>query len=173
VVIDLIEMGRWHLGDRDILIVFDAGYDAPRMAHLLTGLPVKVLGRMRMDRVMPKPLPDPRISPPQGGGLRSTARSSVSPNRHLGRPGRGHGAGHQPVRNRPRAGLAPHPPEAHALQVSPLTDTLTPMLLDLEASSPARRRVAAHMADVLLDCVRFPMPRSKPRGNRLRGWGCW
>jgi hypothetical protein len=47
VVMDMIEMGRWHIGDRDILIVFDAGYDAPRMSHLLHGLPVEVLGRMR------------------------------------------------------------------------------------------------------------------------------
>lgn len=57
VVEDLIEMGRWHLGDRDILIVFDADYDAPRMAHLLAGLPVEVLGRMRSDRVMRRPTP--------------------------------------------------------------------------------------------------------------------
>ncbi len=57
VVEDLIEMGRWHVGDRDILIVFDAGYDAPRMAHLLAGLPVEVLGRMRSDRVMRRPTP--------------------------------------------------------------------------------------------------------------------
>lgn len=48
VVKDLIDMGRWHVGDiapcprrcRDILVVFDAGYDAPRMAYLLEGLPV-------------------------------------------------------------------------------------------------------------------------------------
>ncbi|MFF3557847.1 NF041680 family putative transposase [Streptomyces tsukubensis] len=57
VVTDLVEMGRWHTGDRDILIVFDAGYDAPRMAHLLAGLPVEVLGRMRADRVMRRPAP--------------------------------------------------------------------------------------------------------------------
>ncbi|MFD9428696.1 MULTISPECIES: NF041680 family putative transposase [unclassified Streptomyces] len=67
VVTDLIEMGRWKPGDRDILVVFDAGYDAPRMAHLLAGLPVEVLGRMRTDRVMRKPVPAPWISPPQGG----------------------------------------------------------------------------------------------------------
>ncbi|WUI78755.1 transposase [Streptomyces sp. NBC_00400] len=67
VVEDLIDMGRWKTGDRDILIVFDAGYDAPRMAHLLAGLPVEVLGRMRTDRVMRKPVPVPWISPPQGG----------------------------------------------------------------------------------------------------------
>lgn len=57
VITDLIEMGRWHFGDRDILIVFDAGYDALRMAHLLDGLPVEVPGRMRSDRVMRRPTP--------------------------------------------------------------------------------------------------------------------
>ncbi|UUU20226.1 NF041680 family putative transposase [Streptomyces sp. DSM 40750] len=67
VVEDLIDMGRWHFGDRDILIVFDAGYDAPRMSHLLAGLPMEVFGRMRSDRVMCKPIPVPWISPPQGG----------------------------------------------------------------------------------------------------------
>ncbi len=67
VVEDLIDMGRGKAGDHDILIVFDAGYDAPRMAYLLAGLPVEVLGRMRTDRVMRKPVPVPWISPPQGG----------------------------------------------------------------------------------------------------------
>jgi hypothetical protein len=67
IIVDLIEMGRWHVGDRDILVIFDAGYDAPCMAHLLAGLPVEVLGRMRTDRVMRKPVPVPWISPPQGG----------------------------------------------------------------------------------------------------------
>jgi hypothetical protein len=70
VVTDLIEMGRWHVGDRDILIVFDAGYDAPRMAYLLDGLPVEVLGRMRSDRVMRRPTPSLKeyaLSYPQGG----------------------------------------------------------------------------------------------------------
>jgi hypothetical protein len=37
------------------------------MAYLLEGLPVEVFGRMRTDRVMRKPVPVPRISPPQGG----------------------------------------------------------------------------------------------------------
>ncbi|MDN0200772.1 transposase [Streptomyces sp. S.PNR 29] len=44
VVEDLIDMGRWQAGDRDILVVFDAGYDASRMAYLLEGLSVEVLG---------------------------------------------------------------------------------------------------------------------------------
>ncbi|CAM5501391.1 hypothetical protein SRIMM317S_04977 [Streptomyces rimosus subsp. rimosus] len=63
-------MGRWHVGDRDILVVFDAGYDAPRMARLLAGLPVEVLGRMRSDRVMRRPTPSLKeyaLAYPQGG----------------------------------------------------------------------------------------------------------
>jgi len=67
VVEGLIDMGRWHVGDSDILVVFDAGYDALRRAHLLKGLPVEDLGRMRTDRVMRKPVPVPSISPPEGG----------------------------------------------------------------------------------------------------------
>ncbi|MFJ7775715.1 NF041680 family putative transposase [Streptomyces yangpuensis] len=57
VVEDLIAGGRWREDDPDILVVFDAGYDAPRMAYLLDGLPVEVLGRMRSDRVMRRPAP--------------------------------------------------------------------------------------------------------------------
>ncbi|MEU7697566.1 NF041680 family putative transposase [Streptomyces sp. NPDC039028] len=57
VVGDLIAGGRWREGDLDILVVFDAGYDAPRIAYLLDGLPVEVLGRMRSDRVMRRPTP--------------------------------------------------------------------------------------------------------------------
>ncbi|MFD4949101.1 transposase [Streptomyces sp. NPDC058409] len=30
-----LNIRRWQAGDRDILVVFDAGYDAPRMAYLL------------------------------------------------------------------------------------------------------------------------------------------
>ncbi|MFF3277550.1 NF041680 family putative transposase [Streptomyces chrestomyceticus] len=70
VVQDLIDMGRWATGDRDILVVFDAGYDAPRMAYLLAGLPVEVLGRMRTDRVMRRPAPSRKEfyrSHPRGG----------------------------------------------------------------------------------------------------------
>ncbi|WP_333746390.1 NF041680 family putative transposase [Streptomyces sp. IBSBF 2950] len=57
VVTNLIDAGQWEPGDPDILIVLDAGYDAPRLAHLLAGLPVEVLGRMRSDRVMRRPAP--------------------------------------------------------------------------------------------------------------------
>ncbi len=50
VIEDLIAGGQWHQGDADIVVVFDAGYDAPRLAHLLDGLPTEVLGQLRSDR---------------------------------------------------------------------------------------------------------------------------
>ncbi|XDO64496.1 transposase [Streptomyces sp. RLB1-33] len=39
----LIAAGQWQTGDPDILIVADAGYDAPRLGFLLKDLPVQVL----------------------------------------------------------------------------------------------------------------------------------
>lgn len=60
VVERLIAAGQWQHGDPEILVVLDAGYDAPRIAHLLTDLPVEVLGRMRSDRVLARPAP-PRV----------------------------------------------------------------------------------------------------------------
>ncbi|GAA2464619.1 NF041680 family putative transposase [Streptomyces mauvecolor] len=70
VVTDLIDQGQWEAGDDDILVVFDAGYDAPRMAYLLDGLPIEVLGRMRSDRVMRRPAPSHKewdLAHPLGG----------------------------------------------------------------------------------------------------------
>nr|WP_263656627.1 NF041680 family putative transposase [Nonomuraea aurantiaca] len=57
VVTRLIEAGQQREGDRDILIVIDAGYDVPRLAFLLADLPVEILGRMRSDRVMRRSAP--------------------------------------------------------------------------------------------------------------------
>ncbi|MFJ6574890.1 transposase [Streptomyces sp. NPDC091368] len=42
-------------------------YDVPRIAHLLSDLPVGVQGRLRSDRVVRKPVPVPWICPPQSG----------------------------------------------------------------------------------------------------------
>lgn len=70
VVTDLIGQGQWETGDEDILVVFDAGYDAPRMAYLLDGLPIEVLGRMSSDRVMRRQTPSLKeyaLSYPLGG----------------------------------------------------------------------------------------------------------
>ena len=68
----LIAAGQWRPGDPDILIVADAGYDAPRLAFLLQDLPVQVLARMRSDRVLRRAAP-PRAPgttgrPPRHGG---------------------------------------------------------------------------------------------------------
>ncbi|GIH21680.1 NF041680 family putative transposase [Rugosimonospora africana] len=57
VVERLIDVGQWRVGDPQILVVLDAGYDAPRIAHLLGELPVQILGRMRSDRVLRRPVP--------------------------------------------------------------------------------------------------------------------
>ncbi|MFJ7423879.1 transposase [Streptomyces uncialis] len=70
VVEDLVTGGRWREGEPDVLVVFDAGYDAPRMAHLLDGRPVEALGRMRSDHVMRRPTPtqlEYANAYPQGG----------------------------------------------------------------------------------------------------------
>lgn len=66
VVEQLIAAGQWALSDHDILIVLDAGYDAPRIAHFLDDLPVEVLGRTRSGRVTRRPTP-PRVYDPKGG----------------------------------------------------------------------------------------------------------
>ncbi|CAL9446600.1 hypothetical protein SUDANB121_04984 [Nocardiopsis dassonvillei] len=48
----LIAAGHHRPADPDVLVVVDAGYDAVRLAFLLAGLPVQVLGRLRSDRVL-------------------------------------------------------------------------------------------------------------------------
>jgi DDE superfamily endonuclease len=72
VVQRLIAAGQWQTGDPDILVVLDAGYDAPRIAFLLADLPVEILGRMRSDRVLrravPPPVPGTTGRPPKHGG---------------------------------------------------------------------------------------------------------
>ncbi|WP_035804344.1 NF041680 family putative transposase [Kitasatospora mediocidica] len=57
VVVRLIAAEQWRAGDPEVLVVMDAGYDAPRIAHLLADLPVQILGRLRSDRVMRRPAP--------------------------------------------------------------------------------------------------------------------
>ncbi|GAA1309408.1 NF041680 family putative transposase [Saccharothrix xinjiangensis] len=66
VVERLIAAGQWSPGDPEILVVLDAGYDAPRIAYLVADLPVRILGRMRSDRVLRRPIP-PRAHNPLGG----------------------------------------------------------------------------------------------------------
>jgi hypothetical protein len=80
VVTRIIAAGHWHDGDPDILVVFDAGYDLTRLAWLLGGLPVEVLGRLRSDRVMYFPAP-PRLPGTNGRPLRHGAAFKLASER--------------------------------------------------------------------------------------------
>jgi hypothetical protein len=59
VAVRLIAAGHWRDGDPDIIIALDSGYPATRLAHLLKGLPVLLVVRVRSDRVFHGP-PGPR-----------------------------------------------------------------------------------------------------------------
>ncbi len=77
----LIQAGHHSPGDADIMVVADAGYDLPRLAHLLADLPVQILGRMRSDRVLYRPAPE-RVAgtwgrPPRHGAGFAFAESST------------------------------------------------------------------------------------------------
>ena len=52
----LREAGHWHRDDPDIWIVLDSGYDVCRLAFLLADLPVMLIGRLRSDRVLARPV---------------------------------------------------------------------------------------------------------------------
>ena len=73
VVDTLITAGHWHAGDPEIWIVGDSGYDGPRLAFLLADLPVRVLVRLRSDRVLAFPAP-PRQPGTRGRSTRHGAR---------------------------------------------------------------------------------------------------
>ncbi|MGW4519148.1 hypothetical protein ACWEO4_46485 [Streptomyces sp. NPDC004393] len=51
--------------------MLDAGYDAPRIAHLLAEPPVEILGRIRSDRVMRKAVPVLWICPPRRSAVQA------------------------------------------------------------------------------------------------------
>lgn len=53
----LVAAGQHREGDAPIAIVVDAGYDVPRLAYQLRGLPVEVIGRLRSDRVLYRAAP--------------------------------------------------------------------------------------------------------------------
>ncbi|MFJ5219318.1 transposase [Streptomyces sp. NPDC088354] len=66
VVTRLRQPGRWKPGDPDMLIVVDSGHDVTHLAHVLSDLPVELVGRLRSDRVMLRDA-GPRRSGPRGG----------------------------------------------------------------------------------------------------------
>lgn len=67
----LIAAGHWRTGDPQVWVVMDAGYDAARLAWLLRDLPVRVLARLRSDRVLRRP-----VRPRQPGMLGRSRRHS-------------------------------------------------------------------------------------------------
>jgi hypothetical protein len=79
----LITAGQWTVGDPEILIVVDAGYDVTRLAFVLSDLPVILLGRLRSDRVLRLPAPPRRPGthgrPPKHGGEFALARPASWP----------------------------------------------------------------------------------------------
>jgi hypothetical protein len=80
----LIAAWQWRPGDRDILIVMDAGHDVKRLAWLLRDLPVELVGRLRSDRALRLPAA-PRVTSPRAPDRPGTATSSASPGRRPGR----------------------------------------------------------------------------------------
>ncbi|WP_200259332.1 NF041680 family putative transposase [Streptomyces sp. HSG2] len=66
VLVRLVQAGHWQPWMPDVLIVTDAGYDVCRLAHLLSDLPVELVGRLRSDWVMLRDA-EPRRSGPRGG----------------------------------------------------------------------------------------------------------
>ncbi|ROV68962.1 transposase [Streptomyces globisporus] len=87
----LTTTAQWQAGGPDVLVIADAGYDAPCLAYLLRDLPVQVLARMCSDRVLCRPAPPHRLTTTpgvvvvgqDGGGCRASCSS-----RALRRPGR-------------------------------------------------------------------------------------
>ncbi|MBV6703509.1 transposase [Kitasatospora aureofaciens] len=61
----LREAGQWHEDDPEVLFVLDSGYDIVRLSWLLRDQPVRLLGRIRSDRVMHAP-PGRRKGPRPG-----------------------------------------------------------------------------------------------------------
>ncbi|MER5918434.1 NF041680 family putative transposase [Streptomyces sp. NPDC001982] len=61
--------GQWREGNPPVLFVFDSGYDIVRLTWLLRDEPVRLLGRIRSDRVMHHP-PGRRKGPTKGRGPR-------------------------------------------------------------------------------------------------------
>jgi hypothetical protein len=77
VVQRIIAAGRWHEGDPDILVIFDAGYEPARLTWLLRDLPVQVLGRLGSNRVL-RQAPPPRQPGQMGAPLRHGGELKLS-----------------------------------------------------------------------------------------------
>ena len=111
VVQRLITAGHHRPGDPRILIVCDAGYDIPRLAFLLTDLPVDLLGRLRSDRVMALP-PPPRLPGTTGRPPKHGPELALADPAHLAGAADRHHDADRPLRHRHRDRLGPGPPTA-------------------------------------------------------------
>lgn len=83
----LTQAGQHKPGDPPILFVLDSGYDLPRLQHLLADLPVRVLGRIRSDRVLyhpaaPRPVGRPGPQPRHGAVFKCADPDTWHPARH-------------------------------------------------------------------------------------------
>jgi DDE superfamily endonuclease len=165
VVTRLIGAGHWRGGDPAVLVIFDAGYDIPRLSFLLADLPAEMPGRLRSDRVMQLPAPprqpDAVGRPRKHGGELALADPPASRPPARRPPSQAPLAmvlGHQ---HRPRSGgpavagvLAPFRPRAHlpAVQAGPRLD---------RAQDPRPRRRPVDLAD-------HHGPRPAPPGPAAR-----
>ncbi|MFE5947597.1 transposase [Streptomyces sp. NPDC056480] len=100
----LCEAGQWCEGDPQVLFVLDSGYDIVRLSWLLREEPVRLLGRIRADRVTHHP----------AGRRRGPTKGRQPPHRtgHPHRPGPGVRRRPRPVRRGHRPLLGPPAPEA-------------------------------------------------------------
>ena len=109
VVERIIAAGHWRDGDPDILAVFDSGYDLTRLAWLLAGLPVEVMGGCAATGSV---LPARRGSRARTAGGPARGRAQAGGPGHLARPGGDHGHRDRQVRHRCRHGLGQAAPAA-------------------------------------------------------------
>src|SRR6266516_6291032 len=86
----LTQAGQWRPDDPPILFVVDAGYDVVRLSWLLGEIPVRLLGRVRADRVVYGRAGRRRGGhpgrPPRHGQCSALATRSPTPCRHRPRP---------------------------------------------------------------------------------------
>lgn len=110
VVDRLVRAGHWRLGDPDILVVVDSGYDVTGLAYVLADLPVELVGRLRSDRVMLRDA-GPRRSTSRGGQPRKHGGvlTFSKPDSRL-YPRDGHRPSHHPLRHGRIPRLGPHTP---------------------------------------------------------------
>ena len=79
----LEKAGQWRPGDLPVLFVLDSGYDLVRLTWLLREEPVRLLGRIRADRVMRTPAGKRRGTtpgrPPRHGAEFRLAQAATYP----------------------------------------------------------------------------------------------